>query len=273
MNLRLSHARHPVRRIVHLHATLGFVGTAAYLVRRGARDSVTGEHLIVLRARDVEHPLICRAGTSDLNVFRDVFIRSEYSVLDDAANVRFIVDCGANVGFASAYLLSRFPAAELTAVEPDDGNFRALARNLRPYGERVTVLHGGIWTDEVPLTMYDEPYRDGAEWTRQVREALPDELATIPGIDIGTLLDRSGHQRISLLKIDIEGAEAAIFADDRSHLWLDRVDNLIVELHDDSQFGDATSAFERAIRGLPFACSRREGPSVAICRRVTPAPR
>ncbi len=94
-----------------------------------------------------------------------------------------------------------------------------------------------------------------------------------PGIDIGTLLDRSRHERISLLKIDIEGAEAMIFADDRCRLWLDRVDNLVIELHDDSQFGDATSAFERAIRGLPFACSRREGPSVAICRRVTPAPR
>jgi FkbM family methyltransferase len=266
----LSHARQLVRKIVHLLSTLGVRGAVAYVARRESRDPETGERRIILRARHVRYPLVCRAGTSDINVFRQIFIKSEYSPLDDAADVRLIIDCGANVGFSSAYFLSRFPDAELIAVEPDAGNFLALERNVRPYGKRVTLLHAGIWTHEAALVMSDEPFRDGFEWTRQVREALPEEAVTVPGVDIRTLLDRSGHERISLLKIDIEGAEALIFDDERRRLWIDRVDNLVIELHDDSQFGDATVAFGRAIRELHLACTRH-GPdqSIVVCRGAT----
>ena len=57
---------------------------------------------------------------------------------DDVPNVDLIVDCGANAGFASAFLLSRFPDASLYAIEPDPGN-RALERNLAPCGSRARV--------------------------------------------------------------------------------------------------------------------------------------
>lgn len=50
--------------------------------------------------------------------------------------------------------------------------------------------------------------------------------------------------------MDVEGAEAALFAHpDLS--WLDRIDHLAIELHDDSSFGPATPLFEAAIAGRP----------------------
>jgi hypothetical protein len=42
--------------------------------------------------------------------------------------------------------------------------------------------------------------------------------------DIGTLLDRSGEQRISVLKVDIEGAERVVFVKNYES-WLPKVDN------------------------------------------------
>jgi hypothetical protein len=40
-------------------------------------------------------------GSSDLHVFRQIFVEREYGCLDDLADVRLIIDCGANAGYSS----------------------------------------------------------------------------------------------------------------------------------------------------------------------------
>jgi hypothetical protein len=108
-------------------------------------------------------------------------------------------------------------------------------------------------------------YRDGREWSYQFVECDPTDAAAIPAVDIGTLLRESRAERISLLKMDIEGAEAVVFgASDIS--WLDRVDNIAIELHDDTAFGDATGIFTAAIAERGFATSRSG--ELTICRRA-----
>ena len=58
---------------------------------------------------------------------------------------------------------------------------------------------------------------------------------------------------ITALKIDIEGAEAVVFGK-ASSSWLDMVDMIAVELHDDLIFGNATDIFLNAVKsqGLIF---------------------
>jgi hypothetical protein len=53
------------------------------------------------------------------------------------------------------------------------------------------------------------------------------------------ILRESGQDRISLLKIDIEGAEVQLFSEG-CESWLSKVDNIVIELHDDSCFGPAS---------------------------------
>ena len=53
-------------------------------------------------------PIYMRTGTSDYAVLRQVFIDREYEIRD-LADPRIIIDCGANVGYASVYFLTRFP--------------------------------------------------------------------------------------------------------------------------------------------------------------------
>ncbi|MGC2830246.1 MAG: hypothetical protein WB994_11450, partial [Candidatus Acidiferrum sp.] len=63
-----------------------------------------------------------RTHTSDRDVLRQVFIQGEYQAVE-LSNPKTIIDLGANVGFASAYFLSKYPTASVLAVEPDPGNY------------------------------------------------------------------------------------------------------------------------------------------------------
>lgn len=198
-----------------------------------------------LRSRLAQYPLEVRRGTTDLSVYRQVFVMQEYACCEN--DPEFILDCGANVGFTSAYLLTRFPKAELMAVEPDPGNYEQLVRNLAPYGNRARVIRGAVWSHSTRLGLAAPDYRGGGEYARQVRECGPDETETFPAFGINDLLLVAGRDRVDLLKMDIEGAEAVVFG--RGHeAWIDRVGAMAVELHDDTTFGPATEIVSRATR-------------------------
>lgn len=212
----------------------------------------------------LRHGVHVRKGTSDPDVFKQIFVDREYACLDDLENVDLILDCGANVGYSSAYFLSCFPDARVVAVEPDSGNVEALARNLAPYGGRAQIVQAGVWSHDTPLAMSEEAYRGGGEWARQVRPCRPGEKSDLRGVSVETLLAQSGADRISILKVDIEGAEAVVFADGYE-AWIDRVDVITIELHDDSSFGNATQVFNDAIRGQGFNISHSG--ELTVCRR------
>jgi FkbM family methyltransferase len=245
-----------------LVSDLGLVPGLKYLIQQRLDH---GSHPVVwTHPRQLIHPIGVRHGTSDLSVFRQVFVKNEYGCLDDLPDVGLVLDCGANVGYSAAYFLSRFPTCKVVAVEPDPGNFAALTRNLAPYGDRVTSIQAGVWSHTTGLVLAAETFRDGGEWARQVRPCKPGEAADFRGVDVGTLLADSGYDRISLLKMDIEGAEAVAFSENWQP-WLGRVDAIAIELHDDSSFGPATDVFHRAIAGQGFDvthCGER-----TVCRR------
>ncbi len=60
----------------------------------------------ILTSKASAFPL-CRPATSDSTVFWQVFIAREYDGVNPADTPRFIIDCGANVGYTAAYLLTR----------------------------------------------------------------------------------------------------------------------------------------------------------------------
>jgi FkbM family methyltransferase len=222
-----------------------------------------------LTARTAAWPLFVRSGTSDPVVFRQIFIDREYACLDHLTGVGLVIDCGANVGYSSAYFLSRFPGCRVMAVEPDPDNFRSLQRNLAPYGDRATAIRAGVWSRPARLTLRPGGYRGGDHWARQVAETTADDPNGFDAVDVGTLLAWSGADRISVLKVDIEGAEAEVFARNYEG-WLDRVEALVIELHDDTVFGPATPVFDRAVAGRPVRRSRFEELTVLIQDRAHP---
>jgi len=213
----------------------------------------------ILNAEDSRYPLICRYNSSDQYVFETVFDQNEYGCLNDVQNVRLIVDCGANVGYSSAYFLTRFPQANIIAIEPDSNNFNIMKRNLKSYGDRVTSYNAGVWSETTGLKVCRGTYRDGLAWATQVRKCLPDETPDVQAVDIGTILRNSGFDKIDILKIDIERSEIELFARNFSH-WLGKTRNLVIELHDK----ECEDVFYKAISGYPFTLSKSL--EVVVCK-------
>ena len=196
---------------------------------------------------------MCRKDTSDWTVFRSVFVQREYAFLESLEQPKLIVDCGAYVGYSTAYFLTAFQDAHVIAVEPDAANFAVLSHNIAPYRDRVTTLHSALWSHPTGLVVRPGVYGDGRAWATQVAECGPGDREDIHSIDIPTLLERSPFERIDILKLDIERAEAVVFGD-RYEAWIDKVNVFVIELHDDEcrdVFFDALSTreFEFSVAG------------------------
>ena len=154
----------------------------------------------------LRNPVEIRPGTSDKGVFGQIFIDREYRCLDGLLNVSTILDCGANVGYSAAYMLSRYKTARLFAVEPDSANLAVLKRNIAPYADRATCLHGAVWDRETTLQFDEATVGVGDEWGRQMKEGSGNVIA----FDIPALMKLADFSRVGLLKIDVEGAELAV---------------------------------------------------------------
>ena len=211
------------------------IGWAAALQLRLSDLSVSirigRESYLKVKPRNSAHAVLMRTCTSDREVLAQIFIQREYEPLE-LSQPKTILDLGANVGYSSAYFLSKYPTANVLAVEPDPGNYAICCRNLAPFGQRAKVIHGAAWVERTKLVLERGSYRDGREWTTQVRlakeEATPS--ASIDGYDMSTLIDLCGAAEIDLLKIDIEESELQLFSRN-TESWLPRVRNLCIELH------------------------------------------
>ncbi len=162
---------------------------------------------VEIQANDVPGPLTLRYGTSDLPVFEQVFIEQQYR-FPQLENVEYVIDAGANIGLAAAYLLAKHPKAKLIAIEPDAENFAVAKRNLQQFGSRCRLVHGAVWPTDRELSVQRH---DMGHWATQVSEEVGSE--TVRGFTIEKLMSDFDFPRIDFLKVDIEGAELQLFGD------------------------------------------------------------
>jgi len=203
------------------------------------------KRLAKITMRGYRFPLYFRPGGSDPHVIKQVFLRREYEPVGQLPRVTCIVDCGANIGCTTFYLLHRYPEAKAIVIEPDAGNMAVCRRNLRPFLKRVTFLQTGVWPRRCPLIIERGQYRDGAEWSFQVREAFGTEQGDLRAVTIPEAMLAAGFSQIDLLKVDIEGAESELFGS--STEWINKIRNIAIETHGDqceNAVRTALSAFD-----------------------------
>ena len=73
-------------------------------------------------------PVVIRKGTTDIEVFKAIFVRRNYRFPVDI-KPKLIIDGGAYVGYSSLYFSLKYPQAIIIAVEPDNSNFEMLEKN------------------------------------------------------------------------------------------------------------------------------------------------
>lgn len=252
----------PKHKYLRRIENIGFFNFARYLMHKKTGWPGFGEFR--LRSKLVASPLICRGGSSDIDVFKHIFVLCEYAAIGKLPESGLIIDCGANVGFSAAYFLSASPGVSVIAVEPDAGNFAMLTRNTAAFGQRCACVQAGVWSEAGGLKVVDASQGDGREWARGVVVAPPGEPADIQAVTIGMLLDQSPHDRVALLKVDIEGAELAVFGHG-AEAWLDRVDRIAIELHGEAcaqtyRQAVAAAGFESAdVGGLTLSWRKELG--------------
>lgn len=145
----------------------------------------------------------------------------------------FVIDLGANTGLFTRWLLAMHPTARVVAVEPEPSNLTCLDKNVAGLPVKVVPAAIGAWSREVELHT-----SSGEHGFTIVGEPAPGAGSTrVPVVTMATVAD--GAEPIDLLKVDIEGAEAELFADCAG--WIGRVKTLLVECHGDYKIANLLS--------------------------------
>jgi FkbM family methyltransferase len=197
-------------------------------------DGVAAGGETSLRLRGVPDAVVVRNGSSDLEVFWQIFVDEQYAVpwrLDGPT--RCILDCGANVGFSALYLLNRYPDSHVIAVEPDPANLAAARRNLAGYQHRCTLLAGAVWDSDGTVLLSRGTFGDGREWATEVVPATG-AGDTVRAFTIPSLLREAGFSRADVIKMDVEGAELRVMAADVNRGALSQAQLVAMELHGDA---------------------------------------
>jgi FkbM family methyltransferase len=156
-----------------------------------------------------------------------------------------ILDLGANIGAASLYFASAWPASHIVAVEPAADNFQLLFENTQEL-ENTTALLAGVASAPGWLRLADQ---EAEKWAYRTERAERQAAEAVPAVTVSELLTEfpsgNGYEPF-IVKIDIEGAESELFSADTD--WIDRFPVLIIELHDWLFCGQGNShSFLRAI--------------------------
>ena len=103
------------------------------------------------------------------------------------------------------------------------------------------------------------------EWGFRTEEVKSSKGATLKAITVDEILKQSACDRIGILKIDIEGAEKELFS--KNYSWLDKVDVLIIELHDRLKKG-CSKSFYSAINKKDWSIYGNEANLVFVRKGV-----
>ncbi len=192
--------------------------------------------LFMVTRKDCVHPFFLRVPSSDVLVYRQIFIDNDYLFLTEK-QPDFIVDAGANTGLASIYFANKYPNSKIVAIEPEQSNFELLTTNVKPY-PNIIPLQAALWCQSGELNLVDPGF---GEWgfITDVQDS-PERLLgrtchTVKAVTIVDILTKFNIDKIDILKIDIEGAEREVFRD--TSAWIERVNSIIIELHERLKVG------------------------------------
>lgn len=194
---------------------------------------------------DIKFPVHLRIGTSDVPTFEQVFLNKEYQ-FTALVEPSVIMDAGANIGLASVLFASRYPQARIIAIEPEPGNYTMLEKNTSPYAN-ITRVKAALWNKNDQINLVDS---GSGNWGFMTHEAnntdahstdklTPATFSSVRALTISQVLREQGLNKIDILKLDIEGAEREVF--DNADQWIDQVQSVIVELHDNMKPGCSDS--------------------------------
>ncbi len=155
-------------------------------------------------------------GGDFLHLLKEIFLDGIYKA--DLSMKPYIIDGGANIGLSVAYFMINHPEAVVEAFEPDPQNFKLLKKNSEKWANNVYLHQAALWRENGTIN-----FSDTGDMSSKIEENK--EGTIVRAIRLKDLLNR----KVSLLKLDIEGAEYDVLLDIVDSLQ--QVENLFVEYH------------------------------------------
>lgn len=176
---------------------------------------------------------------SDYSVFKQIFNEQEYGLIlktfllnENFKGEKIIIDAGANVGYTTTYFSNNLDNVRVFAVEPSEKNAEVFLKNTSYLkNKNAVVLYQNALSDkENQFFETESNFRDGRDWSITTKEVAN---GTLKGITIDEIIRTNDLQYISLLKIDIEGAERFIFTKENDLSFLNKTQVIAIEIHDE----------------------------------------
>jgi FkbM family methyltransferase len=214
-----------------LHKKINKNNNIHSLVAKNKCYEVTFQNKTKLIVRDQTH--------SDAKVFNQIFNDEEYALIKKLMGYnsvfneqKIIIDAGANVGYTTYYLSMIFNKAKVFAVEPSADNAQMILENIKslPNKKNIKVYQKALSHQSGMSFSIDRTFRDGQDWSIATQEDVDGEIT---GISIQEIIIENRLTHISLLKIDIEGAERFIFKPGNDFSFLKITEIIAIEIHDE----------------------------------------
>lgn len=174
---------------------------------------------------------------SDYLVFNQIFNMKEYEgisrmiSLNNSSKRTIVIDAGANVGYTSVFFASKLTKPLIYAIEPSKDNSDLFLINTSNYRD-ITLFQRALWPEEEMKFSLSRNFRDGADWSFTTE---PDIQGGIVGITMNEIISEQNLDYITLLKIDIEGAERFLFREHVDLSFLNITEIIAIEIH--NEFG------------------------------------
>ena len=181
---------------------------------------------------------------SDGDVFKQIFNEQEYQLIkklfllnNNFQSSKIIIDAGANVGYTSFYFATAFPESKIFAIEPSQENAKQFLLNMASLTkpQSIKLYQNALCHISGTYFNIENDFRDGKDWSLSTVE---NKQGAIKGITIQEIIDQNSLAHISLLKIDIEGAERFIFKKENNLNFLKITEVIAIEIHDEYDIRD-----------------------------------
>lgn len=169
---------------------------------------------------------------SDMSAIWEVLGEKEYSFLSPLLkNTKnpVLLDVGAHIGLFAYWAFGENPQSSVLSIEASPSTFRTLSGNAAKAhkGKSWNVIHAAAWKDDSKISFATS----GDSMGHRVSEDNGSE--EVQGMPLSRMVDmlcsQTGEDRITLLKIDIEGSEESFLS--AGEASLSKIDAVVIELH------------------------------------------
>ncbi len=159
-------------------------------------------------------------------LFNEIFCRDLYR---SKINVKNYIDAGAHIGLAILWFHVFNPDMKIKAFEPDGQSYKLLIRNLKENNIRNYETYNLALSNEIAerdFYIIKHPIQC-LNNSLFIKQELPFTTVQVKVEKLSNFIS----ERVSLLKMDIEGAEFNVIEDLLSSDKIKKTENIIVEVH------------------------------------------